>query len=98
LALALAIFPALFYLCDLLGVKVSHSIYLDILSLVVLSVFLVYRFIIIFKRMFISEKDLVSDLVLPVLFFGCFTFMFYNSFVLPAHDPVGVPDVKGGRP
>ena len=93
LVLALAIFPALFYLCDLLGVKVSHSIYLDILSLVVLSVFLVYRFIIIFKRMFISEKDLVSDLVLPILFFGFFAFIFYNSFVLPAHDPVGVPSL-----
>ncbi len=89
--LALAIFPALFYLFNFSGVKISHNIYLDVLSLILIATFLLYRSVNALKQIFKSDKQLIITLAFLVFFFSYFTFLFYNSFILPGCDPIAVP-------
>ena len=91
--LALTIFPAIYYLLSLLGIKIPHNVYLDILALVAFLIFILYRTVKILKHIFRSDKSIIINLSLIGFFFAYFAFVYYNSFILPGHDPIAVPSL-----
>ncbi len=91
LLLALAIFPALFYLTGLTGIKIYHSIYLDVAATIIFAAFIVYQCSKAVLRAISTDKDICLNIIVITFFLVLFLWFYSKSFVLPLHDPIFAP-------
>lgn len=102
--LSLAVFPAIFYIFDLSGIRIRYNIYLDIVSLVLFSIYLVKRISGSIKHKLKYEREYIINLFILFIFYGIFLYLYNNSFILPANDAINKPSFarlifdKGGLP
>ncbi len=93
LILALAIFPALYYIVSLLGIEVIYNKYLDLISISIFLAFIFYKVISWIRYNAKFEKDVFISPIILFLSFICFCFLYHKSFLLPVHDPITVPSL-----